>query len=725
LQEAHQPPLAGLLVVEYGDRLAVTACCTLLAQLGAEVVLIERPQSASTYKWTDRTLCAAGKRSVIIDPARDAAMLAELLQRADIIVSSSDVTPLTLGPDTPNRIVCDITAFGGTGPLTGTPASDAEVQSLSGLADTTGNPAGAPTLIGFPFCELSAGLYAAAAIMVACRVRRTQGPGQHIDIALFDCAVNALSTFLPFHMIGKPVTRAGNGHSLAAPWNAYRASDGWVLICTATDDQWRRLCSVTGQPELAQSPGFVTNAERVASRAAVDAAVERWTTRQTVQQCITQLSELGIACGPILPVTHLMDEPNLAHRKMVWTTQGATGDATRRIPGSPLGASLPLAASAQRVPDRDADRDWLVQQLARTKQDITPRNTTAGTRPLAGLRVLEIGQYTTAPLVSRQLGALGAEVFKIEPPGGEGARTWPPTRGNQGYFFAFSNSDKKSLELDLRKDEDRGLFRSLLKTADVLVENLKPGSLARLGFGADALHAINSRLVYCGISGFGAESIYPGRPAFDTVVQAMSGIMDLTRAEGVPTKAGISAADIMGGEFGLLAILTALEMRDCQGSGLALDISMQDAAAWAAGYASNTGRNAAHHQIVRCTDGFVCIDSADGQTLRTVLQTAAPADAPLSWKGTRAELVAQARTHALAATPVCTVTEVAEHPHVAARKLIIECAVAGEEAWPLMNSPLRLALTPATVRRPIGKLGEANQEVLALLARLPSAANQE
>jgi len=714
-----------MLVVEYGDRLAVAACCTLLAQLGAEVVLIERPEPAATHKWSDRTLCSAGKRSVVIDPVQDAALLERLLRQADIIVSSSDVTPLSLARGTPARIACDITAFGATGPLSGTAASDAQVQSLSGLADTTGNPTGAPTLIGFPFCELSAGLYAAAAIMVACRVRRTQGPGQHIDIALFDCAVNALSTFLPFHMIGKPVTRAGNGHSLAAPWNAYRASDGWVLICTATDDQWRRLCSVTGQPELAQSPGFVTNADRVSSRSAVDAAVERWTTQQTVQQCIAQLSELDIACGPILPATHLMDEPNLVHRKMIWTTHGAAGCATRQIPGSPLGASLSLAASAQRVPDRDADRDWLLQRLARTNEGLDRKDPTAGTRPLAGLRVLEIGQYTTAPLVSRQLGALGAEVFKIEPPGGEGARTWPPTRGNQGYFFAFSNSDKKSLELDLRKDEDRGLFRSLLKTADVLVENLKPGSLARLGFGADALRGINPCLVYCGISGFGAESIYPGRPAFDTVVQAMSGIMDLTRAEGVPTKAGISAADIMGGEFGLLAILAALEIRDCQGTGLALDISMQDAAAWAAGYARNTGPDAAHHQIVRCTDGFVCIDSTNDQALQAVLGTATHSETPRTWSGTRAELVEQAKALSVAATPVCTVTEVAEHPHVAARKLIIECAVAGEEPWPLLNSPLRLALTPATVQRPIGKLGEANQEVLSLLARQPAVASQE
>src|SRR5262249_30416090 len=149
-----------------------------------------------------------------------------------------------------------------------------------------------------------------------------------------------------------------------------------------------------------------------------------------------------------------------------------------------------------------------------------------------------------------------------------------------GYFFTFSNSDKKSLMMDLRGAQDKAAFRELLQSADLLVENLKPGSLARLGFGAAQLAEINPRLVYCSISGFGADSAYPQRAAFDTVVQAMSGFMDPTRVEGTPIKAGISAADIVGGTYGLLAILAALEQRERTGRGQYIDISMQDVACW-------------------------------------------------------------------------------------------------------------------------------------------------
>jgi crotonobetainyl-CoA:carnitine CoA-transferase CaiB-like acyl-CoA transferase len=141
--------------------------------------------------------------------------------------------------------------------------------------------------------------------------------------------------------------------------------------------------------------------------------------------------------------------------------------------------------------------------------------------------------------------------------------------------------------------------------SDVLVENLKPGALraARTRAGRAAL--INPRLVYCAISGFGADSAYPGRPAFDTVVQAMSGIMDLTRVNGVPQKTGISLADVLGGVFGLIATLGALIARDASGAGEQIDISMQDAAAWVTQWCWRTGYPEPGCVTVACSDGHV------------------------------------------------------------------------------------------------------------------------
>lgn len=705
-----ESPLKGLLVIEHGERLGATVCGTILTHLGADVVIIESGGAASRHKWLNRNSAVMGKRSVCLNAGsdKDQALFARLMHNADIVITSSDISPVPPGTLSPSQVICDITAYGNYGPLSGTPHADCLIQAMAGLADTTGDPGAEPALIGIPFCEVSAGIYAAAAILVAHRVRRMRGLGQSIDIALYDCAISALSTFLPFHAIGNPVTRSGNRHSLAAPWNAYRGSNGWVLICTATDEQWRRLCTLIGEPDLAHKSGFGTNAERITRRSEVDETIQRWTVTQTVEQCIERLSAIDIACGPILPLDQLAHEPNLVYRKMIWRAVDAAGN-THATPGSPLGVSLPVATGRQRIPGLDGDRAE-VKELANRARRTFPRtnSTESAALPLAGLRVLEIGQYTTAPLVARQLGMLGAQVFKIEPPGGEGSRAWPPMLGDRGYFFAMSNNDKRSLELDLRNSAHREAFVALLKTADVLVENLKPGSLARLGFGAQELQEINPLLIYCGISGFGAHSIFPGRPAFDTVVQAMSGFMDVTRSLGAPTKAGVSAADIVGGEYGLLAILAALEIRDYSGMGCAIDISMQDAAVSATASLWNAPRQSAAVQFLRCADGYVFVEQSGSEQATVLKHLCEPASTATL---TRDEVVSRARAAGLAAAPVCSVFEAASSAQTAARKLIIPTRGDDGRVWPLLHSAMRLSRTPPQIRSPIGELGEANADV--------------
>src|SRR5690606_36772469 len=147
--------------------------------------------------------------------------------------------------------------------------------------------------------------------------------------------------------------------------------------------------------------------------------------------------------------------------------------------------------------------------------------------------------------------ALGAYVVKVEPPNGELSRASPPHRDGQSYFCTMSNSDKRSVAVDLRSEEGRALFRSLLERADVFVENMKPGVLARFGFAPEGSARLNPRLVYCSSSGYGTSSPCADRPAMDATIQGTAGIMDLTRGEGVPYKVGISISDLLGGQFAL------------------------------------------------------------------------------------------------------------------------------------------------------------------------------
>jgi len=708
--------LTDVLVVEIGERVAAGACGSLLAQLGAEVVLAEPAQAGSQWKWRNRAAMAAGKRSVRTADGDDE-LLRTLLDRADIVLMSSDVTRVPAWQRSERQIVCDLTAFGNSGPLRGLPYTDALVQAISGVADTTGDPAGPPTLVGLPVLEFSAGIYAASAVIAALRVRARSGGGQDIDVALFDCAVSTLATFLPFPASGKSVTRAGNKHSLASPWNAYRAADGWILICTATDDQWARLCKTIGRPELVGEDGYATNPQRVANASKVDAAVEQWTRERSVDKCLRNLGETGIACGPILMVSQLHTHENLLHRGMIVRVRDAARGVEVALPGSPLKAAITPGRPATLIPAPDSDRAALVGTVSSPRGGNDSAQTAGEVHAGAysGLRVIEIGQYTTAPLVARQLAALGAEVIKVEPPGGEGSRNWPPHQGDQGYFFTFSNSDKRSVVLDLRTDEDKLRFRALLQTADVLVENLKPGALARLGFDAAELQRINRRLVYCAISGFGLDSTYPGRPAFDTVVQAMCGFMDLTRANGTPMKSGISAADIMGGELALLTIAAALAYRDRCGVGQNIDISMQDAGVWATQMEWQSSTSATRTAIVECTDGYLAVDGAAETLGQWLAGYGLNAERAPRTALAREDLSPSAARAGLTAAPVNSVSEVLNHPQVTARQLVLYGQSEDGVRWPLLNSPLRLTRTPPVVRRPIGRLGEANKEILASL----------
>jgi len=702
-----------VLVVELGERVGAGACGSLLAQLGANVVFVEPSEVVPQLKWINRGVMSAGKRSVVITN-NDKEFLRQMLECADVVLLSSDVTCIPKWQRSDTQIVCDLTAVGNTGPLRGQPFSDALVQALSGVSDTTGHPEGPPAFVGLPILEFSAGVYAAAAVVAALRVCRQRGCGQDIDIALFDCAISALATFLPFPISGKSVSRSGNKHSLASPWNAYCAADGWVLICTATDEQWARLCKSIGQTQLIHEDGYSTNPQRVTNTKKVDAVVENWTKSRNVAECIECLSAIGIACGPILTVPQLQTHENLIHREMIVRLRNEENGIDQWLPGSPLRASKTPGRSPTRIPARDSGRaeleallgSWVKRQGKKMASDWRA----AGA--FADLRVVEIGQYTTAPLVSRQFAALGAEVIKLEPPGGEGSRHWPPHQGGQGYFFTFSNSDKRSITLDLRNKNDKLLFRSLLKSTDVLVENLKPGSLEKLGFNEAELQRINPRLVYCAISGFGLKSIYPGRPAFDTVVQAMCGFMDLTRVGGMPMKSGISAADIMGGEIALLAIMAAIFYRDSSNQGQSIDISMQDAGVWATQLEWQPSNDLLCTVIRECKDGYAALNG-DTKTLRQFLIEQGLDENNSRASGlTREELVKRAGHSRLIGAPVNNVCEILTHQQVMDRQLILYKESPDELRWPLLNSPLRLSLTPPSVLRPIGRLGEANEDIL-------------
>lgn len=202
--------------------------------------------------------------------------------------------------------------------------------------------------------------------------------------------------------------------------------------------------------------------------------------------------------------------------------------------------------------------------------------------PLAGVKVLDLCRVVSGPFATMQIGDLGADIVKIEEPDkGDESRTYgPPFVGGESTYFLSVNRNKRSCCVDLKSEAGRELLLRLASTADVVIENFRPGTMERLGLGYADLSQRNARLVYCGISGFGLTGPDAERPGYDLIVQGESGVMDITGdSDGPPTKVGTSIADLVTGLYAAQAVLAALRQRDRTGAGGRVDVSMLDAMA--------------------------------------------------------------------------------------------------------------------------------------------------
>ena len=199
--------------------------------------------------------------------------------------------------------------------------------------------------------------------------------------------------------------------------------------------------------------------------------------------------------------------------------------------------------------------------------------------PLDGLRIIDLTRVVAGPFCTMMLGDMGAEVLKIEEPKhGDDSRAWAPFIEGTGSFFLALNRSKKSVALDLKTPDGADVLRRLIENADVLIENFRPGSLAELGFDYAAVSAINPRLIYCSISGYGQTGPFSQLPGYDAVLQGEAGIMDMTGFQGgEPTRVGVAITDYLAGLYATQGILLALHERHTSGLGQHVDISLFEA----------------------------------------------------------------------------------------------------------------------------------------------------
>lgn len=203
----------------------------------------------------------------------------------------------------------------------------------------------------------------------------------------------------------------------------------------------------------------------------------------------------------------------------------------------------------------------------------------AGLKPFRGIKVLDLTHALSGPFATQLLADLGADVVKLENPNHQDfTRSVPPFAGDQSHYFVAINHGKRSIAADLRSEAGKRLAFDLARKADVLIENFRPGAVARMGLGYEALRDVNPRLIHCSISGFGQEGEASKRPAYDIVIQAMSGFMSVTgERDGAPLRSGVSIGDMVAGLYAVQAISAALYEREKTGRGAALDVAMFDA----------------------------------------------------------------------------------------------------------------------------------------------------
>lgn len=376
-----------------------------------------------------------------------------------------------------------------------------------------------------------------------------------------------------------------------------------------------------------------------------------------------------------------------------------------------------------------------------------------GSMPLAGIRVLDLGRHLAGPTAAMWLGDLGADVIKVERPegGDDGRASGPPFFDGQSAFFLSANRNKRSLTLNFKVPEGQEIFRKLAATSDVVIENFRPGVMDALNIGYERVSSENPGIIYCSISGFGADGPDAGRPGLDQIIQGFSGLMSITGFEGEdPVRVGVPIADLLTGLFGAYGVLAALQARERTGRGQRVETSLLESMVGMLAFQGVRYLNGAgvpppagnHHPInapygvFRASDGYITIGGSGDkrwQLLCNLIDADDLRNDPrFADNGGRyehrlllADLISeklQSKTvdewvkilseGGVPAGPINSIDRALDHPQVRHRKMVVERDHPTMGSVELLGLPVKLLDTPGDVHAIPPLLGQHNAEVL-------------
>jgi len=373
-------------------------------------------------------------------------------------------------------------------------------------------------------------------------------------------------------------------------------------------------------------------------------------------------------------------------------------------------------------------------------------------QPLQGIRVLDLSRVLAGPYCTMVLGDLGADVIKVESQEGDETRGWgPPFVGGESAYYLCVNRNKRSIIVDFNSVEGRAVLQELILRSDVLVENFRPGTLARFSLDFESVSALNSSLVYCSISGFGQTGPLREKPGYDFMIQATGGLMSITgEPEGEPMKVGVAVADLFAGQNAVIAILAALQARAQTGRGQYLDISLLDSelgmlANVASNYLisgklpkryGNAHANIVPYQSFQASDAWFVLAVGNEKQFEKLCEVIGKWEVaydprfltnarrvenrdllisilkPIFLKQSASHWLSVLEAAEIPCGPINTFDKVFAEPQVHARDMLIHMEHPTIGKLPLVGSPLKFSETPVNYKLPPPRLGEHTKEIL-------------
>jgi crotonobetainyl-CoA:carnitine CoA-transferase CaiB-like acyl-CoA transferase len=578
--------LEGLRALELGGEVAAAYTTKLLADLGAEVIKVEPPNGDPLRTWRDGLLFSylnGGKQSVVADLHADDGRerLRKLVADTDLVVESlgaggleaHGVDPARWATTNPTYALVRISDFGQQGPYVGAPTTALTLQAFGGWVSSHGVPNQNPVMVGARIHEYAAGSYAAAAALSAVRSARAGSEPVTVDLSVMECLIGTLPypqlVMLDLLSVGAPPPQARH---FPLP-GIVRCKDGWVGINCLTGQHFVDACAMLGVEEFAKRQPDVAEGGEVYRE--FFAEIQPWLDARTAEEVVELSQAFRVPAAPVGDGRMMLEYAQFRERPFFIEDAGVT------LPGPPYRLSATPAARRGAAPA-------LGSSLSFSERSSLYGNDEHAEKPglpFSGMRIVDLGTFWAGPYCTTYLGALGAEVIKIEStrrPDGFRFSGATPAMGDDWYdrggIFAGTNLNKREVTLELSTEQGRALLLRLVEDADVVLENFSARVVEQFGIGYEQLCDVNPDLIMVRMPGFGLEGPWRDYVGWAMVIEQATGMASVTGPRELPMHPG-GLADPVIGMHAAVAIQAAIEHRDRTGEGQLIEIAQLETGA--------------------------------------------------------------------------------------------------------------------------------------------------